>query len=425
MNKAVYWFVKLTGWLPFHFITRVKYHYEDETCATRRPHKWGIIVSNHRSVWDFATNMYTFFCRSPRCVVAEVMYRKNRFLSWVLRSLGCIRVDRDDHDFVFVSKACEVLKAQGMVEIFPEARIPLPGESLPLPFKQSLAWIAVKSGAPIIPVVNDGNYFTPQKLNVMVGKPIDPKTYCDASLSERENAQRLTEEIRSRMIALQDELERRKKSSPAKRQSHLFYDFVRFTGVLPALLWLRPKIRHFGICKLRRLRGVLIYANHRSFIDPVAVMLAMWFRRVRFLAATELFDKPLKKFFFTNVHCIPVDRGNFGMDSFHAVTDCLSSGSAVGIFPEGKITETDEYSAKAVKTGAIMMAHRAQVPILPVYIHRGDKWYQRCRIAVGDPLNIRDICGDTLGVRSLTHVNELMAEKMQELKKKLDVNGQA
>ena len=98
-------FVKLTGWLPQLAVFRTKVHYEDKSVQDVRVRGKAILVSNHTSVWDVAAMMFVFWRRTLRCVVAEIMYEKNVFMTAFLRLFGAVRVDRNDHDDVFSPSA--------------------------------------------------------------------------------------------------------------------------------------------------------------------------------------------------------------------------------------------------------------------------------------------------------------------------------
>ena len=207
------WFVKLTGIIPAAFAFRTKVYYEDKRVQKRAVKGCAIIVSNHNSVWDFATMMFLFFGRTLRCVVAELMFEKNVFMNVFLRMLGCIRVDRNSHDFAFIEKGKSILSRGGVVEIFPEARIPKDDEEKPLPFKPSAVYLALESGASIVPVNICGKYFSKERIRVIIGKPIDVRELYDSALSEKENIENITEILRGKIIELGQQMQRQIKKT--------------------------------------------------------------------------------------------------------------------------------------------------------------------------------------------------------------------
>ena len=210
-------FVKLTG-LPVQWLCfRTKVYYEDKKAQGRRIKGAAIVVSNHTSVYDFAVFLFVFWNRVLRYQMAECLFRKNRFLRWFLKRMGGIMVDRDAYDFSFVNRSLGILQGGGVVGIFPEGRLPLETEERPLPFKASATYIALESGAPVVPVYTNGSYFRRERARVMIGKPVYVRELWDAAQDEKNNIDRITLYLRERVMALKDELERREKGKKEKR----------------------------------------------------------------------------------------------------------------------------------------------------------------------------------------------------------------
>ena len=198
------WFAKITGW-PVQFLCfRTRVYYENAACS-RRIKGPAIIISNHTSVFDYAVYLFVFFSRTLRFQMAEVLYRK-KLLGWFLRRMGGIYVDRDGFDFGFVTKSEDVLRGGGVVGIFPESRIPKPGEERPLEFKTSAAYIALRSDAPVIPVVTNGSYFSKKRARVMIGEPINVRDLSDPGLGEKEDLKNVSAKLRERIIELENKL---------------------------------------------------------------------------------------------------------------------------------------------------------------------------------------------------------------------------
>ena len=203
-----HWFVKITGWLAYWIVFCPKYYYEDKKRQSRRIRGSAIVISNHASVWDVAILLFAFPLRTLRCAVAELMYQKNALMSLFLRLFGAIRVDRTSRDLSFLSTCERILSGGGVVEIYPEARIPQKGEERPLAFKPSAVLLALRSGAPVIPVCHRSPYFGKGRTKVMIGAPIDVRELYDDTLSEKENIIKITEGIRRRIIEFETELQK-------------------------------------------------------------------------------------------------------------------------------------------------------------------------------------------------------------------------
>ena len=201
------WFIRITGYIPQLLVFRLKVHYADKSVQGRHIRSKAIVVSNHNDVMDVGVLLFVFWTRTLRCLVAELMYNKNFFMTSLLHLMGCIRVDRENYDFSFMGRAKKILDRGGVVEIYPEARLPRPGEESLLEFKPSYVHLALESGAPIIPVYNNGSIFGKNPLRVMIGTPIDARALYDASVSEKANVQKINEYVRREIIELAKKLQ--------------------------------------------------------------------------------------------------------------------------------------------------------------------------------------------------------------------------
>src|SRR4051812_38487228 len=88
-------------------------------------------------------------------------------------------------------------------------------------------------------------------------------------------------------------------------QSRLWYDF-NFCTVY-SLFSLAFSYRSVGSHHMPRSGPVLIVANHESFLDPLAIGLAVR-RRIHYLARKTLFRPPFFGNFLQSVGCVPVDQ---------------------------------------------------------------------------------------------------------------------
>lgn len=210
MNKLVVWFVKITGFIPQVFAFRKKIYYEDKKSQSRRIKGKAIVVSNHTDLMDFAVLIYVFFCRTLRTLTAEVVYGKNKFSQWLVTRLGAVKVDRSSHDFAFMTEMNRLLDKGCACLVFPEGRLPTKEERASgelMRFAPSFMYVALESGAPIIPVYTNGVYGKKERTKIIIGKKIYPSDLYDSSLSEKENIERLTELVKEKIADLGKQLE--------------------------------------------------------------------------------------------------------------------------------------------------------------------------------------------------------------------------
>ena len=204
-----------------------------------------------------------------------------------------------------------------------------------------------------------------------------------------------------------------KKQKNKKRRNPFRYwpfYFIKITGALTVLMWLRPKRLYESKKAKKHVRGrAVAIANHSSYIDPVALYTALWYRRVHILTMQELFTKKIGNLFFRSALCIPVNRSGFNMETFRKSIEVLEEGDVLGIFPEGGINH--DSTVNSFKSGAALMALKGRAPIIPIYIIPPKKWFNRIVIVTGEPINPVEICGETPNLRGIDELSQKLREK--------------
>lgn len=172
---------------------------------------------------------------------------------------------------------------------------------------------------------------------------------------------------------------------------YFFYDFVKFTGAIPVILYFRVKTYYLNGKKPKGLfKGPIIFvSNHMSFLDPVIVSIPLWKRRVSFIATKDLFEKKFWNFFFNAIKCIPVNKRNVEMRTFKLAKEAIQRGHTILIFPEGTVESKDEISS--FKSGAVMFSLLCDAPIVQIYLEKKTKWYKRQRLIIGNKIDVSKI----------------------------------
>lgn len=119
---------------------------------------------------------------------------------------------------------------------------------------------------------------------------------------------------------------------------------------------------------------VLVIANHESFLDPLAVGLAVR-RRLHYLARKTLFANPLFGNYLRSVGCVPVDQEGVAKEGLKTSIDLLQAGKAMLIFPEGERSWKGQLAP--FKPGLLLLLKRVKVPIVPVGIAGAYEAYPR------------------------------------------------
>ena len=120
-----------------------------------------------------------------------------------------------------------------------------------------------------------------------------------------------------------------------------------------------------GIGHVPRSGGVIVAANHRSFMDSVFLALVVD-RPVSFLAKAEYFDSRRTAWLFRATGQIPVRRGSpaGARRALKAALTVLRDGGVLGVFPEG--TRSRDGQLQRGHLGPARLAQASGVPIVPV-----------------------------------------------------------
>jgi 1-acyl-sn-glycerol-3-phosphate acyltransferase len=132
----------------------------------------------------------------------------------------------------------------------------------------------------------------------------------------------------------------------------------------------------------------IICANHRSYLDPVLIIL-IFDRRVYFMAKSELFRiwwlAPIIKAF----GAFPVKRGKSDIGAIKKAIEVIKSGNILGIFPEGKRNRTKEIILKGEK-GVATIIKATGAKVLPVGISGKIVPFGRIRVRIGRSMEFKD-----------------------------------
>lgn len=129
---------------------------------------------------------------------------------------------------------------------------------------------------------------------------------------------------------------------------------------------------------------LIVCSNHSDYLDIVQLALAFGFkRRLFFMAKAEFFKIPVVRTIFKWGGVFPIERGEADITAIRTMINHLKNGHIIMMFPEG--TRVSESDSVAAKSGAVRIATKLKVPILPIFITRNKKPFHRAELFVGNP----------------------------------------
>lgn len=114
---------------------------------------------------------------------------------------------------------------------------------------------------------------------------------------------------------------------------------------------------------------LLMAANHFSWYD-IPVLAHHCPRLLDFVAAIELFQRPVARRFYYAMNAICCDRFNPDARAVREMLARLKQGRVVTVFPEGELCvyEHSLFTGHPIRPGMSHLALAAQVPVLPVVL---------------------------------------------------------
>jgi 1-acyl-sn-glycerol-3-phosphate acyltransferase len=152
----------------------------------------------------------------------------------------------------------------------------------------------------------------------------------------------------------------------------LWYEFnywMVWTGYTFAFSYRSEGSRH-----MPRKGPVLLIANHESFLDPLAIGLAVR-RHIYFLARKTLFHPPWFGNFLRSVNCVPVDQEGIAKEGLRTCLDLFKANQPVLVFPEGE--RASDGQMQTFKPGIALLMKKMPVPIVPVGVAGAYEAYPR------------------------------------------------
>ena len=195
------------------------------------------------------------------------------------------------------------------------------------------------------------------------------------------------------------------------------HERIRTRGINPLVYWitraiLQPfiqlyfRVSRYGREHIPREGGVILAANHKSFLDPFVIGICLR-RPIYFVAKRELFQNRLIGWFLNCLGAFPIRRGESDEEAIATTKAILARGDAVVIFPEGTRIRTPELADP--KRGVGRVALECGVPVVPIALYGTE----RCRRGwVIRPAKVRVRCGRPLTFPRVAEASPRLANEV-------------
>ena len=148
-------FLKVTGVIPFMVYFRLKFYHQFKSNKSRPLRGGAIVIANHTSILDYFTIMFTFPFRKIRTLVSEALYA-HKVPGTMSKFMDDIVIHRERSDLSFMAEAEKALRKKQVISIFPEGHLVRTGKIDT--FRPAVVYLALRTGAPIVPVYIDAHY---------------------------------------------------------------------------------------------------------------------------------------------------------------------------------------------------------------------------------------------------------------------------
>ena len=204
----------------------------------------------------------------------------------------------------------------------------------------------------------------------------------------------------------------------------MIYEIFRWIGVITGYpfrwLFFKDKIYYENERAKRRVKGgALIISNHFNPLDYVMNVFLFFPRKLYVVASEHAFKNRLISFGMKFWGGIEANRVTRSMTFITQSIREIKKGHLVLIFPEGH--NTDDGTIKAFYPSYILIAHKANAPIVPVVSDGNYGPLKRVHLIVGESIDLTDyINAPKVNKEEIARLNDIIREKVLALRAELD-----
>ena len=162
--------------------------------------------------------------------------------------------------------------------------------------------------------------------------------------------------------------------------------------------------------------GFILCANHVHWRDPLFLAVRLPKRRYTYLAKAELYKNPVSRLVLgeKGLGGIPINRGHSDLNAIRQALKAIAGGHGLAIFPQG--TRSRDNTPTPMLNGVSMIALRAGVPVIPVYLDGPYRIFRHVDVTVGRPVELADL-GKRYDAATLSEATRRIESAIWGLKK--------
>ena len=198
--------------------------------------------------------------------------------------------------------------------------------------------------------------------------------------------------------------------------------FVKITGVIPFLIWFRPKKYFEGSRPKYTGQGEILIANHTTMMDFASMIYIYPLHVIRVLMAEVLYKKKLLAWFVTQLKGIRVNRYSpENTDRLSEAIETLESGGVVGVFPEGRLNPDGINYGPLLNfsPGAAYLALKTGAKVRPLYFNSKRGFFKRTSIMIGEAVDLQKMYGKSLDAQNIAEATRFLRQKTEKLREDL------
>ena len=201
----------------------------------------------------------------------------------------------------------------------------------------------------------------------------------------------------------------------------LFLGFVKLTGILPAWLFLKPKVILAPGAKRQLPKNCILVSNHESLMDFILYLVIFPFRTIRFLIAEVMYNHgKLMAWFLSGIGGIRVDRNTKSFDFVSHALEVLDDGGTVGVFPQGRLPVKGLDRFPFTVSTAFIALH-SDAPVVPVYTDGNYGLFKRAGVVIGAPIDLQQFRREDLSEQQqIDLLTKHLEERVFQLKEELN-----